>query len=136
MPSRVLPAAGPALDEVGGIHEARMRRHEPLQKLADRREIPVLRAEVRKAVIEPRSIGLQTGAIETTQRVVSPLLEPCDEKAAALEIGPGRGGDGILRRELPGELIEVDAEANQGGGRELQAHRRQLPARSPEPRGR
>jgi hypothetical protein len=120
MPPRVLPTAGPALDKIGRIHEARMERHEPLQKLTDRREVAVLRPQIRKPLIQRRAIGLETHAIETTHaRVVLfslpvPLLQPGNEEPTSLEISPrGRGGR-LLRHELPREFVEIDTEPNEG----------------------
>ncbi len=108
MSPRVLPTAGPALDKSRWIDQARMKWHEPTQELPHRRQIAILGAKIRKPLIKPRPIGLQTGAIEATQVWVLPLLDPTDKEAAALEIGPGRGGCRFPLRELPGELVEID----------------------------
>ena len=116
MPPRMLPAAGPALHEVGGIDEARMERHQPIEKLPDGRQIPVFRAEVRKPLIEECAIGLETAPIEPTQRWVPPLLQPGEEEPPSFEIGAGRGRGRFPLRELAQELVEIDTEPNERRG--------------------
>ena len=108
--------------------------HKPAQKLPHRRQIAVLRAEVGKAVVEKCTVGFETGAIETTQLVISPLLEPGDERPATFEIGASGGRQWLLRRELPCELVEIDAKPNERRGGELETDRWEFSACSSERR--
>lgn len=79
------------------------------------------------------AIGFETGPIKSTTARLPPLLQPGDEQAAAFEIGPGRGRGRFPLHELPPELVQIDAQPNERGGRERQTDRRQFPAHPPEP---
>ena len=110
-----------------------MQRHEPGEELADGGEVPVLRSQILKSLIEERAIGLKTGPIESTHASFSPLLDPVNEATSPLEIGPGRGGGRLLLRELPRELVQIDPQPDERRRRQNQTQRRQVslaPAKS------
>lgn len=120
MPAGVLPTAGSPLNEVGRIHEAPVERHELGQKLRDRREVAVLRARIRKALVEMRAVGVETDPVEAADVLIPPLLKPTDKGAVPLPVRAGCRGGWLLDNQLPGKFVEIDAQADQRRGREHQ----------------